>query len=77
MLKVARPSSTLTSTLTGTISWTVSSSLENLALSCFSLPLKFIPYQLTHCEVGELAMWLLGGSDKRMHIYNEDKANYM
>jgi len=50
--------------------------LDNLALSCFSLPLKFIPYQLTHCEVDELTVWLLGGSDRRMHIYSEDKANH-
>jgi len=51
--------------------------LENLAQSCFSLPLEFIPYQLTHCEVEELTLWLLGGSDKKMHIYSEDKAKHM
>lgn len=51
--------------------------LENLAQSCFSLPLEFIPYQLTHCEVEELTVWLLGGSDRRVHIYSEDKAKHM
>ena len=30
---------------------------------------------MTHCDVGELTVWLLGSSDKRMHIYNEDKSN--
>jgi len=51
--------------------------LENLAQSCFSLPLDYIPYQLTHCEVGEMTLWLLGGSDKKVHIYSEDKAKHM
>ena len=51
--------------------------LENLAQSCFSLPLDYIPYQLNHCEVEELTLWLLGGSDKKVHIYSEDKAKHM
>ena len=37
-------------------------------------PLEFIPYQLTHCEVEELTMWLLGASDRKVLIYSEDKA---
>lgn len=51
--------------------------LENLAQSCFSLPLEFVPYQLSHCEVEDVTVWLLGGSDKRVHIYGEDKAKHM
>jgi len=51
--------------------------LENLAQSCVSLQLEYIPYQLTHCEVEELTVWLLGGSDRRVHIYSEDKAKHM
>jgi len=51
--------------------------LENLAQSCFSLPLEFTPYQLTHCEADQLTVWLLGGSDRRVHIYSEDKAKHM
>jgi hypothetical protein len=36
----------------------------------------FIPYQLTHCEVEELTVWLLGASDRKVHIYSEDEAKY-
>jgi hypothetical protein len=50
--------------------------LKNLAQSCFSLPVEFIPYQLTYCEVEELPVWLLGASDRKVHIYSEDKAKH-
>ena len=51
--------------------------LENLAQSCISLSLDFTPYQLTHCQVGDGTVWLLGGSDRRVHVYSEDKAKHM
>ena len=52
-------------------------SLENLAQSCISLSLDFTPYQLTHWQVGDGTVWLLGGSDRRVHVYSEDKAKHM
>jgi len=51
--------------------------LENLAQSCFSLPLEFVPYQLTHCELDKCTVWLVGGSDKKIHIYGEDQSKHM
>lgn len=51
--------------------------LDNLAQSCLSLELEFIPYQLTHCRLGEETVWLLGGSDRRIHVYAEDKTRHM
>ena len=51
--------------------------LENLAQSCISLSLDFTPYQLTHWQVGDGTVWLLGGSDRRIHVYSEDKAKHM
>ena len=51
--------------------------LENLAQSCISLSLDFTPYQLTHCRAGDGTVWLLGGSDRRIHVYSEDKAKHM
>ena len=51
--------------------------LENLAQSCISLSLDFTPYQLTHCRAGDGTVWLLGGSDRRVHVYSEDKAKHM
>ena len=51
--------------------------LENLAQNCVSLLLDFIPYQLTHCQVADTTVWLLGGSDRRIHIYSEDKTKHM
>ena len=47
---------------------------ENLAQSCFSLPLEFTPYQLTHCQAGDTVLWLLGGSDCRIHVIALDEA---
>eukprot|EP00092_Neocalanus_flemingeri_P098823 GFUD01126030.1.p1 GENE.GFUD01126030.1~~GFUD01126030.1.p1 ORF type:complete len:149 (+),score=30.61 GFUD01126030.1:52-498(+) len=38
--------------------------------------MQFFPCQLTHCEVEKLTVWLLGGSDRKMHIYSEDKQAY-
>ena len=51
--------------------------LENLAQNCVSLLLDFIPYQLSHCRVEDTTVWLLGGSDRRLHIYSEDTAKHM
>ena len=50
---------------------------ENLAQSCFSLPLEFTPYQLTHCQAGDTVLWLLGGSDCRIHVIALDEAKAM
>lgn len=51
--------------------------LENLAQNCVSLLLDFIPYQLSHCQVEDTTVWLLGGSDRLIHIYSEDTAKHM
>lgn len=51
--------------------------MENLAQNCISLLLDFVPYQLTHCTVDDSTLWLLGGSDNRIHIYSEDKDKHM
>ena len=51
--------------------------MENLAQNCISLLLDFVPYQLTHCTVDESTLWVLGGSDNRIHIYSEDKEKHM
>merc|ERR1719445_2219756 len=46
--------------------------LDNLAQSCLSLELEFVPYQLSHCRlVEETPVRLLGGSDRRIHVYAE------
>jgi len=52
------------------------------AQSCLSLELDFIPYQLGHCTLQveglepEVA-WLLGGSDRRVHVFREDLVRHM
>jgi len=52
--------------------------LENLAQNCVSLLLDFIPYQLTHCQLTtDTVVWCLGGSDRKIHIYSEDKSKHM
>ena len=51
--------------------------LENLAQNCVSLLLDFIPYQLTHCRVSDCVVWLLAGSDNKIHVYSEDKDKHM
>ena len=52
--------------------------LENLAQTCLSLELDYVPYQLTHCTVAtthaaaageEETVWLLAGSDRLIHPY--------
>jgi len=51
--------------------------LDNLAQSCLSLELEFVPYQLSHCRLADETVWLLGGSDRRIHVYAEDKTRHM
>jgi len=52
--------------------------LDNLAQSCLSLELEFVPYQLSHCRlVEETPVWLLGGSDRRIHVYAEKNPEHI
>lgn len=51
--------------------------VESVAQGCQSLELSFMPYQLTHTELhkgkGDATetVFLLGGSDKKIHMYRE------
>jgi len=49
---------------------------DSLAHSCLSLELGFVPYQLGHCTVQGEVVWVLGGSDHRIHIFSEDKLRH-
>jgi len=56
--------------------------LDEMMQTCMSLKLDYIPYHLTHCTVqaeeGEVeTVWLLGGSDRLVHIYRDDKNIHM
>jgi len=57
--------------------------LDEMMQTCMSLKLDYIPYQLTHCRVKsdtegeEETVWLLGGSDRLVHIYRDDKNIHM
>ncbi|XP_059484563.1 KICSTOR complex protein kaptin isoform X2 [Neocloeon triangulifer] len=60
--------------------WETSSqfNLENIAQNCFSLELSFIPYHLFHTHLPNTKefVWLLSGSDEKIHLYREDKLNH-
>ncbi|XP_064621395.1 KICSTOR complex protein kaptin-like [Lineus longissimus] len=51
--------------------------LENIAQGCFNLELNFIPFQLCHTDLivdgNRETVFLLSGSDCRVHMYREDK----
>ncbi|KAG1681056.1 KICSTOR complex protein kaptin [Nymphon striatum] len=53
--------------------------LDRLAQTCMSIQLDFIPYQLTHTELilenSKEIVWLLSGSDNKVHLFREDKLN--
>ena len=50
--------------------------LDNLAQTCLSLELDYVPYQLSHCRVNsgqdEEIVWLLGDSDRIIHTYRQE-----
>ncbi|CAL4207218.1 unnamed protein product [Meganyctiphanes norvegica] len=52
------------------------SALDAVSQSCLALELNFVPYQLYHTETrlkhGWETVWLLSGSDCRIHIYQPD-----
>jgi KICSTOR complex protein kaptin len=52
--------------------------LENVAQNCFSLELTFTPYHLYHTFLpsSKEIVWLLSGSDDKIHLYREDKMNH-
>nr|XP_024216643.1 KICSTOR complex protein kaptin-like isoform X2 [Halyomorpha halys] len=55
--------------------------LDCLAQNCLMLELTFVPYQLYHTslfnqEKIEEAVWLLSGSDLKMHLFREDPQNH-
>ncbi|XP_062614480.1 KICSTOR complex protein kaptin-like [Saccostrea cucullata] len=51
------------------------SHLESIAQGCVTIDLDFVPYQLTHTQIvsenKKEDVFLLGGSDNRVHIYKE------
>lgn len=53
--------------------------LDNIAQGCLSISLDFIPFQLTHAELtfqeSKEYVWLLSGSDCKIHMYKEDKSH--
>lgn len=55
--------------------------LDCLAQNCLMLELTFVPYQLYHTSLftqdkSEEAVWLLSGSDLKMHLFREDPQNH-
>ncbi|KAJ8873438.1 hypothetical protein PR048_024255 [Dryococelus australis] len=55
-------------------------SLDNAAQNCLMLELSYIPYQLYHAELileeGSEVVWLLSGSDQKIHMFREDSVNH-
>ncbi|XP_025422864.1 KICSTOR complex protein kaptin-like isoform X2 [Sipha flava] len=53
------------------------SSLEAIMENCETLMLDFFPFKLNHaiyvCETHKKGMWLLSGSDKKIHAYKSDE----
>ncbi|XP_064602889.1 KICSTOR complex protein kaptin-like isoform X2 [Liolophura sinensis] len=51
--------------------------LDSFATGCVMLELDFVPYQLTHtelvCEKGKETVFLLSGTDNKVHMYKEDR----
>lgn len=51
--------------------------LDSIAQGCLSICLDFIPFHLTHTELitneTKEMVWLLSGSDCKIHLYREDK----
>lgn len=56
--------------------------LESVAQNCLILELNFIPYQLYHTWLPECdletkeVVWLLAGSDMKIHMFREDRHNH-
>ncbi|XP_046996436.1 KICSTOR complex protein kaptin-like isoform X1 [Schistocerca americana] len=58
--------------------------LESVAQNCLMLELDFIPYQLYHSyilvnennENTKEVVWLLSGSDNKIHVFREDRVNH-
>lgn len=57
--------------------------LENLAQSCLTLELTYVPYHLTHVAVireqqhGYENVFVLSGSDLRLHVFFESDQNFL
>ncbi|XP_014671795.1 PREDICTED: kaptin-like [Priapulus caudatus] len=55
--------------------------LDSIAQSCLSLDLQFTPYQLYHTDmvIGDTkeVVWLLSGSDLKVHLFREDRALHL
>lgn len=59
--------------------------LENVAQNCLMVELNFIPYQLCHAELKKQddssasnseIVWLISGSDSKIHVFCEDRINH-
>ncbi|RZF42837.1 hypothetical protein LSTR_LSTR003661 [Laodelphax striatellus] len=59
--------------------------IESVAQNCLSIDLNFVPYQLYHSQVlrqfddsdpRRETVWLLSGSDIKVHIFQEDRINH-
>nr|CAD7259279.1 unnamed protein product [Timema shepardi] len=58
--------------------------MESAAQNCQMLELDFIPYQLYHTELltgletddNNEVVWLLSGSDEKVHLFREDRLNH-
>lgn len=58
--------------------------LESVAQNCLMLELDFIPYQLYHSHIlvnendeeTKEVVWLLSGSDNKIHVFREDRLNH-
>lgn len=56
------------------------SALEVVSQNCLTLNLDFVPYYLCHTQTnaksGWETVWLLSGSDHRIHVYHSDEVSY-
>ncbi|GFG37974.1 hypothetical protein Cfor_06621 [Coptotermes formosanus] len=57
--------------------------LDSVAQNCLTIQLDFVPYQLYHTEMytnadkfNKEVVWLLSGSDEKIHMFREDQANH-
>ncbi|XP_069681565.1 KICSTOR complex protein kaptin-like isoform X2 [Periplaneta americana] len=58
--------------------------LDSVSQNCLMIELNFIPYQLYHTQLctnaedesNKEVVWLLSGSDEKIHMFREDRANH-